>query len=114
VSGLSDDFEAAAKLDVEANARARVPQAGGSRGFLTPWKPRPTPLRGPQYKVSLGNCCVNAVWTPLTLESCGPQARAELNGMVLEEEMSETTVYPVTQVRKMPSWPRSWANFSPF
>ena len=76
--------------------RTRVPglrRQGGSRGFLAPWKPRPNPLRGPLYKVSLGNCCVNAVWTPLTLDPCGAQVAATHLDHISEPERR-------TQVRR--------------
>jgi hypothetical protein len=51
----------------------RAPQAGGSRVFLTPLATSPDPLNESRYKLSLGNRCVNAVWTLLTLEPCGAQ-----------------------------------------
>jgi hypothetical protein len=45
---------------------------GGSRE-LTPLETVPDPPQGTAIQLSLGNCCVNAVWAPLTLEPCGPQ-----------------------------------------
>jgi hypothetical protein len=47
----------------------------GAKGVYDPLGrlgPRPTPL-GNCYKISSGNRYINSVWTPLTLEPCGPQ-----------------------------------------
>jgi hypothetical protein len=42
-------------LSVDDMVEGRAPQAGGSRGLLTPWWPRPTPL---------GKCDIRCVRTP--------------------------------------------------
>jgi hypothetical protein len=54
-------------------------QAGGSRVFLAPWRPRPT----------LENRCITSVWTPLTLNPCGPQVGRPLSDADLAEGMRE-------------------------
>ena len=52
----------------------RDPQTGRTRVFLTPLVATPDPL-GNRYtdKLLLGYRDKNSVWTPLTLDPCGPQ-----------------------------------------
>ena len=53
-------------LSVDDMVEGRAPQAGGSRGFLTPWWPRQTALREWLYNLSLlvGKCDIRCVRTP--------------------------------------------------
>ena len=49
----------------------RAPQAGGSRGCLTPLASSPDPLRELLYTIPLGSGYINAVW------SCGPPSHSD-------------------------------------
>ena len=87
---------------------------GGVKGFFRPpWRPRPNPLRVSRYKISLGNGYIKSEWTPLTL---GPCAHPRLYGVPVYYFSTMRYAHVAgdlyTKVRKPPSWPRSWANFS--
>jgi hypothetical protein len=59
-----------------------------------------------------------AVWAPRTRDPAEPRPRVEAGGAALINAYGAIPIVPrgkpAFQVRKTPSWPRNWANFSLF
>ena len=61
--------------------------SAGSRGqgCFWPLAGRPTSIRDSLYTLSVGNRYINSVWTPLTLEPCGPQVAGVRDRLAVAE-----------------------------
>ena len=67
--------KSAVLLDVLNTVRPGVPQAGGSRDFVTPLPASPDPLREPLYNLSLRESLSKLCVGPPHTRPCGPQVR---------------------------------------